>query len=376
MIFCDLFQPVITDQGICYSFNGISSLNFLRNSSFKQSFSEVYQSELTSANASSIIKSTGAGSQYALNVYVSNSKFWRKSAKTKLYKVGISSAYDYFDFKSTSNSVKPGYINVFEVTPIEVVATDSLKDIPMKQRKCKLHHESDESELFQMYSQSSCEFECRVKMAFDQCLCIPWDVPRLDLDTHTPVCDLNGNYCFNDWLGKEELVESCNCPQDCASVRYSYIKQEFPIEIEKVCNHTESTEFKLAQLKLESGYAGLIQRFYEYDEQPMQESLGGVELAKKICREIMSTDIGIISIRLGTKKYIKTIMDKRVTFTDQLGDLGMYLMVDLCMLTLLQILGGTLGLFTGMSLLSIVELGFWVVKLACKKLVSKPQKKT
>ena len=34
--------------------------------------------------------------------------------------------------------------------------------------------------------------------------------------------------------------------------------------------------------------------------------------------------------------------------------------------------GGTLGLFTGMSLLSIIEIGFWLAKIPiflCKKLI-------
>ena len=65
-----------------------------------------------------------------------------------------------------------------------------------------------------------------------------------------------------------------------------------------------------------------------------------------ICKEIMEKDIAVVSVNLESKKYVRSIMDKKITFVGQLAALG-----------------GTLGLFTGMSILSMVEMVFWMFKL-------------
>ena len=56
--------------------------------------------------------------------------------------------------------------------------------------------------------------------------------------------------------------------------------------------------------------------------------------------------ISIVSIEAATNNIVKSIKAKRVTFTDQLGTIG-----------------GTLGLFSGISILSVIEILFCVARL-------------
>ncbi len=69
------------------------------------------------------------------------------------------------------------------------------------------------------------------------------------------------------------------------------------------------------------------------------------EKATELCKELVLKDLASVSVSFESRKFVRTIKDNRVTFSDRLAALG-----------------GTLGLFTGMSLLSLIEAGFWIVK--------------
>ena len=84
----------------------------------------------------------------------------------------------------------------------------------------------------------------------------------------------------------------------------------------------------------------------------LQKSLSNGSL----CQNYAKNFISFVSVSSPTTSIIRTLRDKRFTFNDQLGAIG-----------------GTLGLFTGMSLLSIVEVlifAFVLVKSIICQLIS------
>ncbi len=50
------------------------------------------------------------------------------------------------------------------------------------------------------------------------------------------------------------------------------------------------------------------------------------------CYEIVRNDLAFVSVYFGTGSYVKTVMDTRVTFTDQLGSLGKPLKINIIVL--------------------------------------------
>ena len=66
-----------------------------------------------------------------------------------------------------------------------------------------------------------------------------------------------------------------------------------------------------------------------------------------LCKAIYSQDKAKITVKLEGPDFMKYKRSLRVTFTDKLGSIG-----------------GTLGLFSGFSLLAIIELFHWICKLA------------
>ena len=71
------------------------------------------------------------------------------------------------------------------------------------------------------------------------------------------------------------------------------------------------------------------------------------EYYSKLCKRIQSKDRAKITVKLEGPTFRKYRRSMRVSFTDKLGSIG-----------------GTLGLFSGFSLMAIVELIHWICKVS------------
>ncbi len=70
--------------------------------------------------------------------------------------------------------------------------------------------------------------------------------------------------------------------------------------------------------------------------------------------------------QIGKPRVLEVMKDIRVTFPDMLGTIGKYILyfVSTFLTTHILLSGGTIGLFTGLSLLSVVEIVYWIYKTA------------
>ena len=71
------------------------------------------------------------------------------------------------------------------------------------------------------------------------------------------------------------------------------------------------------------------------------------EYYSKLCKRIQSKDRAKITVKLEGPTFRKYRRSMRVSFTDKLGSIG-----------------GTLGLFSGFSLMAIIELIHWICKVS------------
>ena len=154
---CTLFKPVVTDSGICYSFNANSSVALLKDSNFKQTMQEVYKHEL--GGNSKIQMAKGAGDKFALKFWIDNSRFFqKKKEQTKPYKVLISSGDGYMNILSNGIDAKPGYVATLLVQPIQVAAGESVHIVKKEQRNCSFPNEVNEDSIFSNYRLVSSTF--------------------------------------------------------------------------------------------------------------------------------------------------------------------------------------------------------------------------
>jgi hypothetical protein len=276
----------------------------------------------------------GAGSAFALNFLVDRGSFWRHHLPTNPFRIAITEANAYFGAQSISKTVKPGYVTTFSIQPIEVVATSRLNDVSIKQRKCRFTYETQGvTDIFTEYSQIACEFECLLKKARKACRCTPWNMPFLSTEDQV-VCDVFASYCFITILGNKHLLKDCDCLANCNSIQFSINFNEIPIDVELYCRDFMSIGRKLIKDKQMNGYNNLLYKYYKLPqmiamnvtELPSETDLGALEY--DMCKQIMIEDIAIVSVQYETQKYVRTIMDKKMSFTDKLATFGKLLKVS------------------------------------------------
>jgi len=81
-----------------------------------------------------------------------------------------------------------------------------------------------------------------------------------------------------------------------------------------------------------------------------------------ICQQSVR-QMAVVNFRLASSTIHQLNRDLRVSFVDSLSNFGEENQADETLINDDYVLGGILGLFTGMSLLSIVEIIFWSLKL-------------
>ena len=64
-----------------------------------------------------------------------------------------------------------------------------------------------------------------------------------------------------------------------------------------------------------------------------------------LCQKMVETDLALVKIRLATETYEESRQRIKMKLADKIASVG-----------------GTLGLFTGMSFLSLVEIMYWLSK--------------
>ena len=330
---CNLFTPVLTDFGICYSFNAEPSLAMLENSSFTEAFQETYKNDLKVE--SSLKKAKGAGDDFSLKFMVDNSKYLRKKLTTKPFKIIISSGTGYFNAKSEAREIKPGFITTFNVQPIEVYGTKSLAELSEEARGCKFSDDvTIQDSLFKIYSQTSCEYECQVTRAREVCQCTPWNFPTPPSMKNPTICDLYGNYCFHQKMRTAKTIEICSskCPSNCNDVQWAITKEEIPINEKEHCDNPNIDDgYILTKDLIKKDYFALVYEYYKMEQYAARNDTQlpktTLDIWREECYEIMKHDIAIVNVRMGSGKYIRTIKDKRMTFADKLAAFGKLLLI-------------------------------------------------
>ena len=289
-----------------------------------------------------IEKGVGTGDALALEFMIDNGGLFDSEKAQINFKVGVSSILDIFEQRSVSIPIKPGNKMDIDVEPIEVVAEESLRDVPISKRNCRFADEYEGvMEIFNFYSQSACNFECLLRDTRKICQCTPWNMPT-PIDDQ-PICDIYGNICFDNIMQQQIRLANCTCPIDCNTVRFRTSISQKSIDLNEYCSRLGKGMSYIAQKVIYELNPLLIDYFHIKNEGFLGLSEDNGEY---ICRRALMQNMAIVSVKFGSPRYMRTVMSKRYSLSDKIGTLG-----------------GTLSLFTGMSFLSVFELAFWLIKL-------------
>ena len=259
---------------------------------------------------------------------------------TLAYTVGVTEKNKFFDQKISVHRLRPGYHTTIYVTPKILETSLDFRKLQQHQRKCKMPHETTGLNFFQKYSRKGCEIECAAKMASTFCKCLPWHYPNNF--TSLPMCDMFGGYCFDQIISDEVYYKKCksDCLEDCQETSLSVWRKTVPFNIKEFCKQgTYFDKFfkqNFQRLFAFEHYRILIQK------KPVPDLVSSLSNGS-LCMDYMRKYVSLVSIESPTESVYKSKLDQRTSFIDQLG-----------------VIGGTLGICIGTSILSFAEVVVFV----------------
>lgn len=103
--------------------------------------------------------------------------------------------------------------------PVIITADTTIENLYVQQRSCRYTYESNLKLFPKFYSYSLCLFECKLQQFFEKCGCVPY---LYNLGVGIPVCRLKELECISDNLVKvQQVVSSCGCLKDCNLINFT-----------------------------------------------------------------------------------------------------------------------------------------------------------
>ena len=185
---CNLFKRSFTTQGLGYTFNNEREGKLIKSKFRSTVFSHNKKRE------PSLMKSTG--SEHSLRVIIdSNAEEVEEHENTKSLKslqevasapkpkevvVSLHNPKEPADtsfIPATSIKIPLGHSTTFFISPIAREIDESGKGLREWQRKCRLDVDTEDLDIFNVYTKVSCLFECKMKLSMKSCGCVPWNYP-------------------------------------------------------------------------------------------------------------------------------------------------------------------------------------------------------
>ena len=314
---CSKFAVSATDRGICVSTNARSSDEIYKESNFTRAFKAAFRSR------------THEDSSLLRYLVLDSNQLGEKRAN---FFLSFSENKENFDVRGDEIEILSGFFTSVKITPKVLESSPNMKDSDPNDRECLFSHER-ELELLTGYSHSGCLFECGLKEAEKACGCVPWNYPG---SNSMMMCDLFGNRCFEDALSGFDSTLNCgHCKKDCEKVIYAVHQSSYPLaDVQEFCltdkfGVRSLTDKKNAYVK--SIYPELYHR-------------GGLD-----CSDVVVNDLAVVKIEFGGRTA--QVLYQDVSNTIQVR---------------VAVIGGTLSLFTGMSIIGLIEFAAFLISVLLK----------
>ena len=170
-------------------------------STFSRAFKNAFKEELDGSFESQ--DANGIASNQGLTLFLDKQTFFRaekiisSGKEFGTFRIAINDIFSSFSMGTNFIIVKLGYQTTILVTPKQLTSDKSMRALPLAQRQCKFHDEVDpgsEGNLYQFYSQATCEFQCQLAKARKFCGCTPYSYPFLG--DEIKICGFYGHHCF------------------------------------------------------------------------------------------------------------------------------------------------------------------------------------
>jgi hypothetical protein len=205
--------------------------------------------------------------------------------------------------------------------PLVTTTTADFDGMSLRKRKCKLDHEDDNNEPGMTYSSVNCHRVLAIKLAIKKCGCRLWFTGS-GYNT-TKICDFFGSVCFKNFVRNgtnyKDLVK---CPMSCTSVKYTA----------SISNQMDAAHFKKSKSVFSLNYL-----LRSNVMSVISQDWAHLKVEDDYNQERYK-HLSLIKINFDDPQVIVVTKDAKVTFADKLGNIG-----------------GTLGIFLGLSVIGLVD---------------------
>ena len=238
-IYCHkIFYEVITDEGICYSFNMLNHkdmLNDIIDESLKYPKHDKNADSWTLQDGYTDMSSTvypervlGSGLSMSLEIWL---KMRKRDMEFKCkgfsngFRLFLHSPSEVPRFSKDYYPIPMKKTIQFSVNPEVIKTSDGLRNYKPEIRQC--HYDVEKPlKFFKVYTQSNCELECLSNFTQRHCDCVKLGQPH---DHGTRMCTKLKEVCYTEaesfWtngsLNQNLIVNDCDCLPSCTSLEYT-----------------------------------------------------------------------------------------------------------------------------------------------------------
>ncbi|XP_053668363.1 pickpocket protein 28-like [Anopheles marshallii] len=240
----DLFKPTLTERGICYTFNGLSEDDILRTEEYHRDFQHMGENR-SSANWSIeqgyranlgldvyprrvVSAGSDAGLVVLLKSDVEDMDFLCGNS-FQGFQTQIHTPHQCPQISTQSIRVPMEHALTIRIDPFLVTTSENVISYSPQKRLCYFTHERY-LRFFRVYTKRNCELECLANFTLHMCGCIQFSMPRAP-GVH--ICGIEKLECCDraeailqeQGLGLIDnssriLLRSCNCLPGCIFLEY------------------------------------------------------------------------------------------------------------------------------------------------------------
>ncbi|GAB0088073.1 Pickpocket protein 28 [Sergentomyia squamirostris] len=242
----DIFWTSLTDEGLCCTFNTVHP-DFMFHTALSENKWDVdinnskgYAIDWTPEEGypENVPKNAfprqtaGAGSNVGLTVALNCNKanYFCSSTSSYGFKVLLHTPTETPKINNYGFYVAPGKETRVVVTPKIYEASQLIRKIPVQQRQCVFASERNLS-YFRTYTQKNCEMECESMVIAKHCGCILYYMPKTS--TEQQICSLKDAECYESIKTAVKVNASltCSCLPACYEIDYGRDSSSSPLGI-------------------------------------------------------------------------------------------------------------------------------------------------
>ncbi|XP_055599041.1 pickpocket protein 28-like [Uranotaenia lowii] len=244
-IYCDtIFTETLTEEGLCYTFNSLSAEDLLRTEELHDDYPYVTENRSSyhwtpesgykeDADIDTYpVRVLGAGARGGLNILLRLYDYdldYLCRGPVQGFKILLHPSGEYPQVSKQYFRVPLHQEVIISVKPQMITTSEGLRDYAPHRRQCYFHHERH-LKYFQVYTQQNCELECITNYTLRSCGCVKFSMPR---EPETAICGASKIQCYNE--AEDELLSQdvkysvdksfdfrakCDCLPACTSVQY------------------------------------------------------------------------------------------------------------------------------------------------------------